>query len=427
MAAQTEDQFLLRPPPAKVRPVAAWNLFRSVSTGVRPLAHSADVKLNNPALLTWARESVGYSVKDVADFMNKPVDTVLAWECGDEAPTYKQLKRFAYKVGRAVATLYLPSPPDDTSPPKDFRVMPDRGEDVFTPEAHIAFRELECSVSQLQLITGSLGQSLQLELPRWDGLTDATKRAAELREHIGVTLETQLSWHNWHQALNEWEWALLSKGVLTQVFRVPIDDVRAFSLIAEGIGGVGLNSNELAPGRVFSLFHEVAHLCLRRPGVSGEYGSAADLAQGASARLERYCNRLAAEFLVPPKHPKVIAAVQELSDSFTREVASRLARTFCVSKYVIARTALETGAVSPATYWTARERWEEQDAQERAERASGDGGPSWVTVQVSHHSKPFVLKVFDAVDVGALSAHDAGEILSVSPGKLEEARAKALR
>lgn len=400
---------------------------KTVQSGVSLLARSADAKLNNPALLTWARESVGYSAQDVADFMDKPVDTILSWERGDDAPTYKQLKRFAAKVGRAVATLYLPLPPDDTRPPKDFRVMPDRGEGSFTPKAHIAFRELEASVSQLRLITTSLRQDIRLQLPRWGRPADATTRAAELREHVGISLESQLSWRNWHQALNEWEWALLSRGVLTQVFQMPIDDVRAFSLIADGLGGVGLNSSELAPGRVFSLFHEVAHLCLRQPGVSGEYGSLAELERSASAQLERYCNRVAAEFLLPPKHPEVLAAVEELSHSFTREVADRLARRFCVSKYVIARRTLEVGGVDASLYWSTRDRWEDEDERARTERGSGDGGPNWVTMQVSHHSKPFVLKVFDAVDIGALSAHDASEILSVSPSRLEEARAKALR
>ena len=63
------------------------------------MARGRKVKLNDPALLTWARESAGYSVDDVADwFKTKSAADIRAWENGRDAPTYRQLEKFARKV-----------------------------------------------------------------------------------------------------------------------------------------------------------------------------------------------------------------------------------------------------------------------------------------------------------------------------------------
>lgn len=50
----------------------------------------------NPDVLRWARETAGFSIKDVvARIKRKRVtaETIAAWERGEESPTYPQLER----------------------------------------------------------------------------------------------------------------------------------------------------------------------------------------------------------------------------------------------------------------------------------------------------------------------------------------------
>ena len=75
-----------------------------------------------PAVLRWARESIGMSVEDVALKLKRPPEDIRAWESADAtAPTYAQLETLAYKVlKRPLAVFFLPEPPKEVSPKREF-------------------------------------------------------------------------------------------------------------------------------------------------------------------------------------------------------------------------------------------------------------------------------------------------------------------
>lgn len=391
------------------------------------MPRSATVRLNNPELLAWARETAGYDVEDVADWFKKPAGIILAWEQGDEAPTYRQLQRFARKVRRPVAALFLPEEPDEPSPPEDFRVLPGQARDVFTPDALLAFRELRSATAELRTLLDDLRDPLELALPRWRSLRDESviPRAAGLRESLGITFDDQIGWGDAYEALNEWRNALFDHGVVVQIFPVPVEDLRAFSVLANGLGGVGISTKDARAARVFSLFHEVAHLCLRKPGVSGETPEEASPAQGDTARLELYCDAFAAAFLLPHGHPAVTQALHELQDDLTMQRALYHARRFKVSKYVIARRMLDLGRLERDYYWDEISRWRQHDAQAAAEPRAEGGGGNYLRNRVSRAGRRYVTKVMEAVDEGVLTTYEAGNILSLRPDRLEDARSMA--
>lgn len=390
------------------------------------MPRSARVRLNNPALLTWARTTAGYSVDDIARHLGKSPEVIEAWERGDAAPTYRQLQDFAAVVRRSVASLYLPEAPDEPPPPPDFRLLPGRERGRFTSEALMAFRELRVNLANLREILSVLGEDLTFALPRWRGFGDVARHASELRELLGVSVETQMTWKSLDHALDEWRWRLFRQGVVVQVLRVPITDVRGFSMISEDLGGIGLSNQDRGGGRAFSLFHEVAHLCLRRPGVSGD-GDAGEYEGGDEfAALECYCDSFAAEFLLPREHPAVRAAIAEVAGDFTYDTVRRVGSRFKVSKYVMARRALEVGAVSPPVYWEQREAWLDHDATQRAR-----GWADHVRTAVSHKGKPFVAKVLEAIDTGRLTSYEGAQMLSsrdrtLRPDQLAAARERVL-
>ncbi len=386
-----------------------------MSRGVR-------AKLNNPALLTWARTTAGYSVEDIARHMGKPPEVIEAWERADAAPTYRQLQQFAHRVRRSVASLYLPEPPPEPPPPPDFRLLPGRERGGFAPQALLAFRELRVNLANLRGVLRALGDDLTLAVPRWRDFSEVARHASELRDLLGVSVETQIAWSDHSAALDEWRWSLFGLGVVVQVLQMPIADVRGFSLISGDLAGIGLSSQDRGGGRAFSLFHEVAHLCLRRPGVSGDHELGEYEGDGDIADLERYCDSFAAEFLLPHEHPAVRAAMAEVARDFRYETARSVADRLKVSKYVIARRVFEAGAVGPDVYWAQREAWLDRDAV----RPAGEGG-RFVNTTVSHKGKPFVAKMLQAIDVGSLTAHEAAQMLSpLRPSHLDEARERAL-
>ena len=79
-----------------------------------------------PTMLTWARESAGYSVDTIAEKLNRKSvlpETVQAWEGGGEQPTYAQLKEIARICKRPIAIFYFPAPPDEETLGEKFRSL----------------------------------------------------------------------------------------------------------------------------------------------------------------------------------------------------------------------------------------------------------------------------------------------------------------
>jgi len=392
------------------------------------MARGFKVRLNNPALLTWARESAGYEVEDIADHLKKPVDAIHAWEDGSDAPTYRQLQKFANKVKRPVAALFLPKVPDEPSPPEDLRMLPGAYPGRFAPEALLAFRELRNSMAELRALSDELHYSLELSLPSWRGLRGSiAPRATHLRELLGITVETQMKWDTEYRALDRWRDVLFDRGVLVQVFPVPVQELRAFSILDHELAGVGISSKDAPRGRIFSLFHEVAHLCLRAPGVSGRVSQEAT--NPRAERIEPYCDAFAAAFLLPPSDPHVIKPMEELERDFTRERVDRYVRQLKVSKYVIARRVFDMGKLDPGKYWTEIDAWREEDtriaAALRSKEKDSEGGPNYVTVRVSHAGKRYVATVIEAMRRGVLTTHEAAQTLSLKPERLGDAEAIA--
>jgi len=390
------------------------------------MPQSARVKLNNPALLTWAREAAGYDEEEFSRRMKQSAETICAWEEGREQPTYRQLQDFAKKVSRPIAALFLPEEPEEPPLPDDFRVVPGKERESFTPDALLAFRKLRNNIAELHALLSEMGESPELRIPSWRAPDEpVAPRADQLRDLLGVTFETQIGWADKYEALNEWQSALFECGVLVQTFKIPIEDVRAFSLLAPELGGIGINTEDAPRGRIFSLFHEVAHLCLRKPGVSGDLTQRARGAGGPVVRVEDYCDAFAAAFLLPHTHPAVAEALEELARDFGFEVAQRYAKKFKVSKYVIAHRLHDLDKVSSQVYWSVRNAWLQRDRQIAAGKKRSGGGNN-LRNTVSHAGKRYVAVVIEAWDMGIVTTHEASEMLSLKPASLEEARLMAV-
>lgn len=379
---------------------------------------SAKVRFSNPALLAWARESAGYTVSDIAALLGKPERVVADWEVGADSPTYRQLEVIARKVKRPLAAFFLPTVPEEPSPPPDFRTLPGVEEGSYGPKALVAFRQARGALSEARALLDELGVEIGFSLPPSTLDGDPEEEAKGVRLLLRVTVETQRGCEDRYQALDMWREALFDRGVVVMVFSMPMEDARAFCLMDHTLAAVGLNSAD--GGRAFSLFHEVGHLCLRRPGVSGEVALYPSRPRREKDRIERYCDRFAAEFLLPARDPQVQAAMESVGGDTSR--IDEVARDFKVSRYVVLRRALELGHLEKDRYWQIYTEWQESAGREGERKA---GGGDYVTTTVSHLGKRFVALVFDALDANVISTYDASKLLYLDPRHFRTARARA--
>ena len=207
---------------------------------------------------------------------------------------------------------------------------------------------------------------------------------------------------------------LFDHGVIVRICKMPITDARAFCLFGNDLAGIGLSNEDREHGRIFSLFHEVCHLSLKQPGVSG----IASNYQSSNQRLEQYCDRFSASFLLPSSHPEVVESLDLFEGSIDLlDVAQFIANKFKVSKYVAIRRAFDLGKISPDVYWDTITEWKRTDAR-REKAAKGTGG-NYPATQISYVGKRFIGLVMEALRRNYFTSVDVRRIVGLDPASIE--------
>lgn len=373
--------------------------------------------------MTWARSSAGYTISDIAQFFGKSDDVIVAWESGEDSPTIRQLEKFANKVKRPLATLFLPSPPVEPPMLEDYRVLPDRPSGEFEPDTLLAFRRARNTMILTAELMEELGTAISVKLPYISLNDDPEKKASELRSYLGVSFDEQLKWKSTSKAVNNWRDILFDFGVIVLQFTISVGDARGFSILSDELAAIGLSTKDTIEARHFSLFHELCHLCLHRPGVSGgEIATRSEICT-PQARLEKYCDKFSASFLLPKESDYIGSTFRYIvndtgcDDSEVKRIAQKLK----VSKYVLLRRLLETDYIDDNNYWGMYNRWIKIDKQISPKKKLG-GGPHYVDRQVGERGKRLVSLVFEALDGGYITMHDATSYLSLEPKWFDRAR-----
>ncbi|MEI7832311.1 MAG: XRE family transcriptional regulator [bacterium] len=394
---------------------------------------SVRIHLNNPALLTWARESGGYSVEELAEYLKRSPDTICAWERGEEAPTYNQLSHIANKLKRPLAAFFLPIVPKETPLPVDHRLMPRRGTGEFAPATRIAFRAVLTQLRETRELLDDLSRPIVFSLPLWSINSDPDQEAIQLREKFQTSIGDQLNRLKSHyQAMDHWRSILFDYGVITRICTMSPEDARAFCLLDSNLAGIGLSNEEREHVRIFSLFHELAHLGTMTPGVSGQLQRNSNDISISSKKIEEYCDRFAAAFLLPPNSSEVRNALFSISGNrITRERAEKIGEDFHVSKYVVARRALDLGLITKEIYWDEVTAWNQVDIiiveqKKKRNKELGHHGGSVVNTNISYAGKRFAGLVLQALDQQRITIHQASQMLSLNPKALGELREEAM-
>ena len=144
-------------------------------------------------------------------------------------------------------------------------------------------------------------------------------------------------------------------------------EFQGFALVDEYAPLIFVNNADFKAAQMFTLAHELAHLCIGAEGVS----ALESLLPSAHA-VEQFCDAAAAEFLV---------SESELRDFWPDAAKSgdpyqQIARHFKVSRIVAARRALDLELIDRATFFDFYHRHKGQGTPRRPDT---DGGDFWNT------------------------------------------------
>jgi Zn-dependent peptidase ImmA (M78 family)/DNA-binding transcriptional regulator YiaG len=376
-----------------------------------------------PAVLKWARESAGLSIEEVAKRVGATVETVMRWESGERQPTLQTLEKLSVFYKRPLAVLFLPAPPQEPPLPRDFRVLPGKQSLPLSRETRLAIRKARRLQSVATELMKELGIGATPKIGKTSLEADPEEVAAEERRRLGIGVAEQIHWKNHYVAFYEWRRAIERLNVLVFQMRMPLEEVRGFSLVEGELPAIVVNSSDSISARIFTLFHEYAHLLLTEAGVCLPVeGLIAEAITPKVERVERFCNHFAGALLVPKDalHKDQVRSIAR-ADTVSDEAIDQIAKEFKVSKQVIWRRMQLTGLISLKKYQTKLEVWEKEAAEKgwKGRRKSSFGIPPAKRC-IQEKGPRFTSLILEAKDRDLITYSDVADYLSIRVKHLEK-------
>jgi Zn-dependent peptidase ImmA (M78 family)/transcriptional regulator with XRE-family HTH domain len=360
-----------------------------------------------PNLLRWARERSGRSV----EALRKRFPALEAWEQGQSTPTFKQVESLAKVLYVPVGSLFLSEPPEERLPIPDMRTIgsqalaqpsPDLLEVLYLCQRRQAwYREYARSMTEEPFsYVGSVTFASPIQ-----------KTADEIRHFLHFDLVERQRFSTWTDALRRFIAQAENAGVLVMVSgvvgsnnrrKLKPEEFRGFALADDLAPLIFINGSDTKAAQMFTLAHELAHIWLGQSALS-------DVSPYSmpSSGVERWCNQVAAELLVP---------LQILKDALPSVAPMRalqdLARQFKVSTLVILRRILDAGRISGDVFETAY-----TQEFERLQGMSTTTGGDFYLSQEARASRRFVKALVVNTLEGQTLYRDAFQLLGIKKEK----------
>lgn len=282
------------------------------------------------------------------------------WLARKAEPTLRQLENFAAATYTPFGYFFLSVPPEERLPIPDLRTR--RPETIRRPSGNLLDTIYLCQ--QRQAWFEDFAREEGLEPVGLVGLvsrqTPPFEAAQKLCGAIGFTAEERGKCFSWSEALRRFIQCVEDAGILVMVSgvvgsnthrKLDPEEFCGFALADPLAPLIFINGADTKAAQMFTLAHELAHILLGQSALSDATPSVFP-----DQAIERWCNEVAAELLVPLEDLK---GQLEPGENW-QHAASRLARHFKVSTLVILRRLHEAGAFrTRQEFWSAYQKeWE---------------------------------------------------------------------
>jgi len=361
-----------------------------------------------PKMLQWAVERSGKTIENIV----KRFPKFDQWCRKELSPTFKQLENFAKATYTPIGFLFLNNPPVEHVPIPDFRTVGNEAIDHPSPDLLDTiykcqqrqewYRDHLRAIGEQSLpFVGSAKQTSKIE-----------KIAADMRHALGFDIEERRKIPTWTDALRRFIEQADDVGVLVMVNgvvgnnnkrKLDPQEFRGFALADDLAPLVFINGSDTKAAQMFTLAHELVHIWIGQSALSD-----AQAVQVPENKIEQWCNRVAAELLVP-----LDAIKSEYQKSIPlKDETNRLARYFKVSTLVILRRIHDAGGLTKDQFWQAYH----EELERLFSLKSGSGGNFYLT-QAARVSKRFARALVVSTLEGQTLHRDAFHMLGFS--KLE--------
>lgn len=357
------------------------------------------IDINNNILL-WAVERAGYSLDEIS---NK-IPQFVSWLEGKKKPTIKQLENFTQKVHLPFGYLFLDNIPTEKIPIPYFRK---KAVNKISLNVYDTILLLQQRMTWLSEFLKEEGNS---PLP-FVGFNAQSNDVMEVVHNIHTTLELGKDWAKqsgtWEEALKHLTKQVENTGIIV-IFNsivgnnthrsISVKECRGFVLVDEYAPFMFINAADSKAAQMFTIAHELAHIWI---GKSAGF----DLRELSPAEdeTEKFCDQVAAEFLVPAE--EFLTQWRQKNQNF-----GTLARYFKVSELVVARRALDFQVITRDDFLKFYSDYLERIRKKENQKDSG--GDFYLTQNRRLGSK-FSYAIYQALRENKLLYRDAWRLTSL--------------
>lgn len=328
----------------------------------------------NHEMLKWAREetplelnSICTRIKDITE------EEIIKWESGEEFPSITNAKKLANLYDIPFAALYLTEvPPSSKIEYVDRRSLSTSHLEGISYELWKEIRYFKsCRESMLSMIDNEYDAA---SIPRFEKNDDFEKMIEKIREYfeIETPLKNKTAFGN--NVFSYFRRKIERKGILVfQISGMEVSQIRGISLNYEIFPIIAVNKKDSERAKVFTMFHELAHLIRRTSALCS-----VDLSETNDSE-EKKCDKIAGNILVPKDKIESLK-----SDNIDNDKIENLANRFGVSTFVILKRLYDMGKISNSFY---KSKYEELYSNFMENKENIEKRKKNSEVRIPHHTK----------------------------------------
>ncbi|MBG0801258.1 ImmA/IrrE family metallo-endopeptidase [Methylocystis sp. H4A] len=392
----------------------------------------------NSEILQWARKTAGLSIEDAAErigFSNSSRATAAekleALERGEEKPTRVQLLKIASVYRRPLTAFYMSTRPVAAERGEDFRSLsgPVPRQDAALLDALL--RDIRARQDMARSILEDDEDARRLDfvgsMRVADGVPAVVRRIRmilRVDDDRGIRrgkntpddLFTELRARTEEARV----FVLLAGNLGTHHTNISEHVFRGFAIADDLAPFIVINDQDAKAARSFTLIHELAHIVVGTTGISAAPSVA--IARTPHDRIERFCNDVAGEFLLPRSVIPDIALIDDIAEAM--ELIAALADQWKVSEAMVAYRLWQMRSITRHAYseltriYSAR--WQRFREHNRVRaREDGNNGPSYYVVRKHRLGNALIGLVRRTLRANELTHTKAAKMLGVKPAAVE--------
>jgi Zn-dependent peptidase ImmA (M78 family) len=377
----------------------------------------------SPSILKWAFQRSHSSTSLIAKRLNVKQAKLEAWNDGSDHPTFRQAQSLADALSIPLGYLFLSKPPQREMALPDFRRVAGETPDI-TPDCIDAVNDVQLKQSWYHDFQHETNGPSVRVVGSFSRRNNPEDLGANVRERIGLTEEDQLNSSSSDEFLRFLVKKVETLGILVMRSGVvagnthrslSVKEIRGFAISDSLAPAIFINSSDSKSAQLFTLAHELAHIWLGSSGISAVAVDPKLERVDEVAKLEWYCNRAAADVLLPSQ---LFRQVWSQLPASAKQRADTVARRFRVSNLAALIRAKDLDLIDEESAIALIDT-ERKQLDQLVAKPKSSGGDFYATF-FARNSERLSTSLLGATKEGRVLYRDAARLLGVKVATIDK-------